>query len=128
MAARGAGRGATDGRVYCREDLDAVVCRDGATGEEVWRYATSDYPSKNRPVLMRDAVYAGIDAEDDERSGIIALDPATGDRVGGVGLGKNSGYRAKIATSEERLFVTTRQDRVHAVEACTVDAFGRCLY
>ena len=118
---------AADGRVYCREDLDAVVCRDGATGEEVWRYATSDSPFKNRPVLTRDAVYLGIDAEDDERSGIIALDPATGDRVGGVGLEKNGGYRAKIVASEERLFITTRQDRVYAVEACTVDAFSRCL-
>ena len=48
-------------------------------------------------------------------------------RVGGVGLEKNSGYRVKIAASEKRLFVTTTQDRVHAVEACTVGAFGRCL-
>ena len=118
---------ATDGRVYCREDLDAVVCRDSATGEEVWRYATSDSPFKNRPVLMSDAVYVGIDAEDDGRNGIIALDPATGDRVGGVELEKNSGYRAKIAASEERLFVATSRDQVHAVEACTIDAFGRCL-
>ena len=119
---------AADGRVYCREDLNAVVCRDGATGEEVWRYATSDSLSKNRPVLMSDAVYAGIGySEDDERDGIVALDPATGDRVGGVGLERNSGYRAKIAASEERLFVTTKRDQVHAVEACTVDAFGRCL-
>ena len=118
---------AADGRVYCREDLDAVVCRDGATGEEVWRYTTGDYPFKNRPVLMGDAVYVGVNAEDDERDGIVALDPATGDRVGGVGLEKNSGYRAKIAASEERLFVTTSQNQVHAVEACTVDAFGRCL-
>jgi outer membrane protein assembly factor BamB len=118
---------AADGRIYCREDLDAVVCRDGATGEEVWRYATSDYPSKNRPVLMGDAVYVGINAEDDERDGIVALDPTTGDRVGGVGLEKNTGARARIAASEKRLFVTTGRDRVHAVEACTVDAFGRCL-
>ena len=118
---------AADGRVYCREDLDAVVCRDSATGEEVWRYAAASIESKARPVPMGDAVYVGVNAEDDERDGIVALDPATGDRVGGVGLRKNTGARARIAASEKRLFVTTGRDRVHAVEACTVDAFGRCL-
>ena len=118
---------AADGRVYCREDVDAIVCRDGATGEEVWRYTAASIESKARPVPMGDAVYVGVAAEDDEKDGIVALDPATGDRVGGVGLRKNTGDRARIAASEERLFVATSQDRVHAVEACTVDAFGRCL-
>jgi outer membrane protein assembly factor BamB len=118
---------AADGRIYCREDVDAIVCRDGASGEEVWRYAAARIESKARPVPMGDAVYVGVDAEDDERDGIVALDPATGDRVGGVALRKNTGDRARIAASEERLFVTTSRDRVHAVEACTVDAFGRCL-
>ena len=118
---------AADGRVYCREDVDAIVCRGGATGEEVWRYTAASIESKARPVPMGDAVYVGVAAEDDERDGIVALDPAAGDRVGGVGLRKNTGDRARIAASEERLFVATSQDRVHAVEACTVGAFGRCL-
>ena len=120
---------AADGRIYCREELDVIVCRDAATGDEVWRYAGAGSLSLARPVPMGDAVYAGVGySGDDEKDGIVALDPATGDRVGGVGLEKNSGYRAKIAASEERLFVSTRPDQVHAVEACTVDAFGRCLH
>ena len=78
---------------------------------------------------MSDAVYAGVRySEDDEKDGIVALDPATGDRVGGLGLRKNTGARARIAASETRLFAATGRDEVHAVEACTVDAFGRCLY
>jgi len=120
---------AADGRVYCRENLDAVVCRDGATGDEVWRYGEAGSFSFARPVPMGEAVYAGVGySEGDEKDGVVALDPTTGDRVGGLGLEKNSGGRARIAASEERLFITTSQDQVHAVEACTVDAFGRCLY
>ncbi len=119
---------AADGRIYCREDVDAIVCRGGATGEEVCRYAAAEFLSKSRPVPMGNAVYVGVNAEDDERDGIVALDPATGDRVGGLGLRKNTGDRARIAAAEERLFVATSQYGVYAVEACTLDAFGRCLH
>ena len=121
-----------NGRIYAREVFAGVACLDAATGDTVWRYpdgAGNDFES--RPVPMGDAVYAGVNySEDDEKDGIVALDPATGDRVGGLGLdgsGSKSFNEARIVASEERLFLYTRRE-VHAIEACTVDAFGRCLY
>jgi len=125
----GRGIAAADGRIYCREDLRSIVCRDAATGDEQWRHRGVDTGPDGRPAVTDEAVYAGADygAENENGAdGIIALDPSTGERVDGVAIEGSSGYKARIAATDGRLFVGSR-GRVHAVEACTVDAFGRCL-
>ncbi|MEF8914808.1 outer membrane protein assembly factor BamB family protein [Natronomonas sp.] len=115
------------GRLYCRERLDTLVSRDVATGEERWRFTDADAVSLGRPVVTKDALYVGI-AHRDGQAGVVALDPETGSHLGFTGLGRNAGQRARLAASDDRLFVNTARGQVHALESCSVDVGGRCLY
>lgn len=122
------GIAAANGNIYCREQLHDVVCRDGESGEERWRYSDAESASVGRPVVTGDALYVGADLGGDRDAGVLSLDPETGDRIGFIGLSTNAGIRGMLAASAERLFLNTSNGLVFGLDACSVDVDGHCLY
>jgi hypothetical protein len=119
---------AANGNIYCREQLHDVVCRDGESGEERWRYSEAESVSVGRPVVTDNALYVGADLGGDRDAGVLCLDPETGTRIGFIGLSTNAGIRGMLAASAERLFLNTSNGLVYGLDSCSVDFGGHCLY
>jgi hypothetical protein len=119
---------AANGDIYCRERLHTVVCRDGESGDERWRYTDAESVSLGRPVVTDGTLYVGADPGSDRDAGVLSLDPETGDRTGFIGLSTNAGIRGRLAASAERLFLNASNGLVFGLDACSVDVGGHCLY
>jgi len=118
---------ATNGRLFAREGNTDLVCREAATGAEMWRYRNDAAVSGGRPVVMADAVYVGAGADRQADDGLVALDRTSGERRKRVPLAANAGPTARLAASTDRLFAVTATGHVFAIEACTPEVAGHCL-
>ncbi|SDQ32964.1 outer membrane protein assembly factor BamB family protein [Natronobacterium texcoconense] len=116
-----------DGTVYAREGLEAFVARDAETGEQRWRQSESGYPTGTRPVVTDDLLYVGTGGGRDRQNGVAVLDPDTGEELEFASIQSNVTERAPFAVADDRLFVSALGEVV-ALEPCTREIAGRCLY
>lgn len=120
---------AANGTVYARERMGSIVARDAETGAERWRYSDPPFVSLGRPVVTSDALYVYIDWDGKEDSGVVALDPADGERLGFASSGtSSSGQNARLAAGDDWLFVASGGSALYAFERCSLDVRGHCLY
>lgn len=119
---------AADGIVYGRERMDSIVARDAETGTERWRYTDAPFVSMGRPVVTGEALYVVVRKDGTTDSGVLALDPENGDRLGFAASGTSTVNDARLAAAEDWLFVAMSGSAVYAFERCTLEVRGRCLY
>ena len=82
-----------DGTVYVADTYDGLVALDGASGEELWRFAPGDRPVFSQPVVYDGTVYVGDDT-------LHAIDAASGEEQWSVG-GVSSHDGPLLALSDE---------------------------
>ena len=97
-----------DGVYYLGDGDGLFYARDGATGEELWRFEAGGGISSS-PVILAERVYFGA------RDGALyALNRADGSRIWTLDLG--APIELPPAYAGGRLYVRTADGRVHAVE------------
>lgn len=119
---------AANGHVYARERMDSIVCRDAESGTERWRYTDAPFVLPGRPVVTEGALYIVVDRSRRTDSGVVALDPDSGNRLGFAASGTSTANPAHLAAGEDWLFVATGGNAVLAFEPCSLEVRGRCLY
>lgn len=113
--------------VFHREGRSNLVCRDAETGAEQWRHELAG-AGLGTPAIVDGRVYAVARPEPEGDSGLLALDAATGDRVGFAATRYGSATDASVAVSDGLAFATTTAGRVEAYETCVAGVDGHCLH
>jgi outer membrane protein assembly factor BamB len=118
---------AAEGRVFHREALSDLVCRDAATGETRWRHDLA-VAGLGTPALVDGRVYALARPAEGGDTGLLALDAATGEQVGFAATRYGSGSDASVAISDGLAFASTSTGTVEAFETCLAGVDGHCLH
>jgi outer membrane protein assembly factor BamB len=118
---------AAEDRVFHREALSDLVCRDAATGEVRWRQELA-VAGLGTPALVDGRVYSLARPAEGGDTGLLALDAATGERVGFASTRYGSGGDASVAVSDGLAFATTSTGTLEAFETCVAGVDGHCLH
>ncbi|WP_276261553.1 PQQ-binding-like beta-propeller repeat protein [Haloglomus litoreum] len=116
-----------DDRVFHRQSLSDVVCRDAATGDRLWRYDAS-HTGLGTPAVTDGTVYVLARPESGGEAGLAALDAEGGEQTGFAATRYGSGGDASVALSSGLAVTTTATGTVEAFESCLAGAGGHCLH
>jgi outer membrane protein assembly factor BamB len=114
-------------RVFHRQSLSDLVCRDAATGDRLWRYDAS-HTGLGTPAIADGTVYVLARPEPMDDTGLVALDAMNGERTGFAATRYGSGSDASVALSGALAVATTATGTLEAFESCMAGAGGHCLH
>jgi outer membrane protein assembly factor BamB len=118
---------AADGRIFHREGLKDLVCREAASGDERWRYEAAQ-TGLGTPAVADGAVHVLSQPDSDGPTGLLAVDAESGERTGFARTEHETGGDASVALGGGLAFAVSSPGVIQCFESCLAGVDGHCLH